>query len=320
MALVTVFNNLTTGTQNTAIGNLAAWGEYKLTTGNNNVMVGYNSGATCEDGSNNAFLGCNVQLQPGQSSISGSIALGTGVVINNNNQLMVASTITSFNISGLTPSTGSGEGTIFEFDSAGNVIPTSTGDFDSVSKISSAITTWETSVTTNTSDITTLLSGGTVFTTSGSYIIPSNVTTLTIEAMGGGAEGSGGGTGSDGAWAGGGGGGSGALEKITIPATSRQIIDFTIGVGGAGGGGAGSGGNGTATTVTMYGQTILTANGGLGSTGIDGGDGATTSLTGVSCGGGGGMGSVNTSTDGTGGTGIIPGQPSTIYETQGTDK
>jgi len=46
----------------------------------------------------------------------------------------------------------------------------------------------------------------------------------------------------------------------------------------------------------MYGQTILTANGGLGSTGINGGDGGTTSLTGVSCGGGGGMGSVNTST------------------------
>jgi len=61
------------------------------------------------------FLGCNVQLQPGQNSISGSIALGTGVVINNSNQLMVASTITSFNISGLTPSTGSGEGTVLEF-------------------------------------------------------------------------------------------------------------------------------------------------------------------------------------------------------------
>jgi len=85
-----VFNNLTTGTQNTAIGNLAARGEYKLTTRNSNVMVGYNLGATCEDGSNNTFLGCNAQLQPGQSLISGSIALRTGVVINNYNQLMVA--------------------------------------------------------------------------------------------------------------------------------------------------------------------------------------------------------------------------------------
>jgi len=74
-----------------------------------------------------------------------------------------------------------------------------------------------------TSDITTLLSGGTVFTTSGSYSVPSNVTTLTIEAIGGGGGGSGGGTGSDSAWAGGGGGGSGALEKITIPATSKEL-------------------------------------------------------------------------------------------------
>jgi len=46
--------------------------------------------------------------------------------------------------------------------------------------------------------------------------------------MGGGGGGSSGGTGSDSAWAGGGGGGSGALEKITIPATSGQVIDFTI--------------------------------------------------------------------------------------------
>jgi len=106
------------------------------------------------------------------------------------------------------------------------------------------------------------------------------------------------------------------LEKITIPVTSGQVIDFTIGVGGAGGAQPNqSRGNGTSTIITMYGQTLLTANGGLESTGIDGGDGATTSLAGVSCGGGGGMGSVNTSTYGTGGTGTIPGQDGTIYET-----
>jgi len=76
-----------------------------------------------------------------------------------------------------------------------------------------------------------------------------------------------------------------------------------------------SGGNSTYTTITMYGQSLLTANGGLGSTGIDGGDGATTSSTGVSCDGGGGMGSVNTFTYGTGGTRTFPGQDGTIYET-----
>jgi len=56
-----VFNSLTTGMQNTAIGNLAARGSDKLTTRTRNVMVGYNS-STCEDGSNNTFLGTNTQL------------------------------------------------------------------------------------------------------------------------------------------------------------------------------------------------------------------------------------------------------------------
>jgi len=62
-------------------------------------------------------------------------------------------------------------------------------------------------------------------------------------------------------------------------------------------------------------ETLLTANGGLGSTGIDGGNGATTSLNGVSCGGGCGMGSLNTSTYGTGGTRTFPGKDGTINET-----
>jgi len=147
-----VFNSLTTGMQNTAIGNSAAVGAYKLTTRTGNVMVGYNSGGTCEDGSNNTFLGTNTQLHLGQSSISGSVALGRGVVISNYNQLMVASTINSFNISGLTPSTGSGEGAILEFDSSGNSIP-SAGTYNSVSKIESEFSSLSSSVSTNTSKI-----------------------------------------------------------------------------------------------------------------------------------------------------------------------
>jgi len=101
-------------------------------------MVGYNSGGTCEDGSNNTFLGTYTQLHPGEQSLSGSIALGAGVVISNYNQLMVASNVTSFNISGLTSSTGSREGTILEFDSEGNISP-SAGTYNSVSKIDTAV-------------------------------------------------------------------------------------------------------------------------------------------------------------------------------------
>jgi len=106
------------------------------------------------------------------------------------------------------------------------------GTYNKVSNIDTELSSLESSRSTNTSNIT-ILSGGTVFTTLVSYTVPLNVTTLTIEATGRGGGGSGGGTGSESAWAGGGGGGgSGALEKITIPATSKQVIDFTIGVGG----------------------------------------------------------------------------------------
>jgi len=133
-----VFDNLTTRTQNTAIGNLASGGQYKLSTGSGNVMVGYNSGGSCESGSNNTFLGTNTQFKPGQSAFNEFIALGSNAIINTNNQLMVAPTITSFNISGLTASTGTGEGTILEFDSSGNIIP-SEGTYNRVSKIDNAI-------------------------------------------------------------------------------------------------------------------------------------------------------------------------------------
>jgi len=238
---------------NPAVGYVSAEGVSSAT---DNVCVGCAAGNSITSGTRNLCIGSNCNVYSGVCT--SSIVLGSRVnasspnVVNTaNNQLYIAPSITSFNISGLTASTGSREGTILEFDSSGNIIP-AVGTYNTVSKIDT--------------DISTLLLGGTVFTTSGSYTVPLNITTLTIEAMGRGS----GATGSENAWSGGG-GRSGALEKITIPATSRQVINFTIGVGGAGGGGSTqSGGNGTATTITMYGQTILTANGGLGSTGING--------------------------------------------------
>jgi len=57
-----VFQELTSGTQNTAIGNGAGGGTYGLTTGSGNVMVGYNLGGGCETGSNNTFLGSNYKF------------------------------------------------------------------------------------------------------------------------------------------------------------------------------------------------------------------------------------------------------------------
>jgi len=108
-------------------------------------MVGYNLGGSCISGSNNTFLGTNTHLGPGQSSISGSIVLGANAITNTNNQLMVAPTITSFNISGLTASRGTREGTILEFDSSGNIIP-SAGTYNSVSKIDTVVADLQTDV------------------------------------------------------------------------------------------------------------------------------------------------------------------------------
>jgi len=309
-----VLNQLTTGTQNTAVGNLAAGGEYRVSTGSGNVMVGYNSGGSCESGSNNTFLGTNTQFQPGISSISGSIGLGSNAVITKDNQFIVASNVTSFNISGLTASTGTGAGTILEFDSSGNIIP-SAGTYNTVSSIDTEFSSLQSSVSSNTSNINTLLAGGTIFTTpgSGSYTVPSNVTTLVIEAMGAGGGGgvSTSNSGSD-PWQGGGGGSSGVLQKITIPAMSGQVISFNIGTGGAGETPTSDGGSGGETTVLMYGQTILTCSGGVPGSGMDGG-GLASSTAGISCGGGGGMGIYETSSYGTGGTGTFPGQNGQAY-------
>jgi len=64
--------------------------------------------------------------------------------------------------------------------------------------------------------------------------------------------------------------------------------------------------------VSMYGQSILTCTGGLGSTGINGADGP--SSAGTTCGSGGGMGYFQSNLAGMGGSGTFPGSNSTIYK------
>jgi len=54
---------------------------------------------------NNTFLGANTAFEPGYPYLNGSIALGEGATINTYNQFMVASNVTSFNMSGLAAST-----------------------------------------------------------------------------------------------------------------------------------------------------------------------------------------------------------------------
>jgi len=51
---------------------------------------------------------------------------------------MVASNVTTFNMAGLATSTGTGVGTILEFDLASNVLPTA-GTYKTVASIDTAI-------------------------------------------------------------------------------------------------------------------------------------------------------------------------------------
>ena len=66
------------------------------------------------------------------------MALGSGATITTYNQLVVAPNVTLFNIPGLAASTGTGAGTILEFDSTSNILPTA-GTYKTVSAIDTAI-------------------------------------------------------------------------------------------------------------------------------------------------------------------------------------
>jgi len=52
-------NQLTTGTNNVAVGSGAGGEPYGIMTGSGNVVVGTRAGYSCETGSNNTFLGSN---------------------------------------------------------------------------------------------------------------------------------------------------------------------------------------------------------------------------------------------------------------------
>jgi len=80
-----VLEQLTTGTNNIAIGLGAASSNYGFTTGSGDVMLGINSGLSCVVGSNNTFLGCNTSMY-GADYIIGSFALGAGATITGYNQ------------------------------------------------------------------------------------------------------------------------------------------------------------------------------------------------------------------------------------------
>jgi len=92
---------VTTRTDNTAVGYATSGPPYSITTGSGNVILGASSGGSCMNGSNNTFLGSNTGFKAGITYYSGSIAFCASATITNYNQLMVSSNITAFNMTGL---------------------------------------------------------------------------------------------------------------------------------------------------------------------------------------------------------------------------
>ena len=102
------------------------------------------------------------------------------------------------------------------------------------------------------------------FTSTGTWVAPSNTTSIDLFLVGGGGGGGGSAVaGNDHAVCGGGGGG-GAVVKRIIPVTPGVTYTFTIGAGGAGGTTTAAGAIGSDSTMTGSGFTTITALGGGG--------------------------------------------------------
>jgi len=107
------------------------------------MCVGSAAGYGITTGTRNVFIGSNCESYG--ATCTGAICLSSRVnesadhVTNTADyQLYITPMVTSFNISGLAPLTGTGVGTILEFDSACNILPTA-GTYKTVSAIDTAI-------------------------------------------------------------------------------------------------------------------------------------------------------------------------------------
>jgi hypothetical protein len=119
------------------------------------------------------------------------------------------------------------------------------------------------------------------FQASSTWVAPSNITHVLVEAWGAG----GGGGGSsleclNGSFTGGGGGGGGGYIRSVMPVTAGQTYTLTVGVGGAGGPQETGGSPGGTSTISLAGTVLMMAGGG--------GAGAGSNLTTAGPGGAGG--------------------------------
>lgn len=111
----------TTGSFNSGFGSNSL---SNSTTGFNNTAIGYQSGFTITSGSNNTLLGYNADAA---NATTNSIALGSGAVINANNQIVFGQTATPVNkwrvagVEWVMPSSQGSANTIFTNDGSGNL-------------------------------------------------------------------------------------------------------------------------------------------------------------------------------------------------------
>jgi len=175
-------NSLTLGRSNTAVVNNALYtvstssGNTAISvnsllscTGGSNSCLGYSSGSLITRGSGNICIGVgstsgsfdntvsdNTYIGNGTSTtasgVLGSLILGNNASCSTSDQLILSPSITTLNVLGLVSSTGSGEGTILEYDSSKNILP-SAGTYNSVSKIDTAITAIQNSIPSSSSYI-----------------------------------------------------------------------------------------------------------------------------------------------------------------------
>jgi len=147
-----------------------------------------------------------------------------------------------------------------------------------------------------------------IFTSSGTFTVPSGVTQVSAVCIGGG----GGASGSPGtSLFSGGGGGGGGLAYGTFTVTPGESLNISTGPGGTNASGTNPGGDGASSSISSGAQTLLSAGGGGG--GINGGPGNTSSGTGGTSGnvsgsekdggGDGGIGGSSNNNNGGGGGG-----------------
>lgn len=154
-------------------------------------------------------------------------------------------------------------------------------------------------------------------TTSGSFVVPCGVTSLTVQCWGGGG---GGGYGGGSNKQGGGGGGGGGYAYNALTVTSGATYNYTVGTGGLGSTTSGVNGSNGGASIFIVGATTVSGGGGggggafSGSTGAAGTAGAGTGGTSNVSGGAGGAGNATGSggggegapSSGTAGAGNIP--------------